>query len=223
MPDPIKVDVWSDIACPWCFIGKRKLEAGVAAFEDSNPGLEVEIEFHSFELAPDTPVDFEGSEVDFLAKFKGMPEEQVRGMLANVTAVAEEVGLKYDFDNLQHTRTVKAHQLLHLAKAHGKQIETEERLMKAYFEEGRHVGRDEDLADLAVEVGLDRDEVLKSLAADEYLPAVEADQAQAIAYGIQAVPTFVIEGKYGISGAQAPETFVEVLQKVTDEKAAASS
>jgi len=223
VPDTIKVDVWSDIACPWCFIGKRKLESGVAAFEELDSGHDVEIEYHSFELAPDTPVDFEGSEVDFLSEFKGMPEEQVRGMLANVTAVAEEVGLEYDFDALQHTRTVKAHQLLHLAKAHGKQIELEERLMKAYFEEGRHVGRDDDLADLAVEVGLDRDEALKSLAADEYLPAVEADQAQAIAYGIQAVPTFVINGKYGISGAQAPETFVEVFQKVIGEKAGASS
>lgn len=222
MPDSIKVDVWSDIGCPWCFIGKRKLEMGVADFEELNPGTEVEIEFHSFELAPDTPVDFEGSEIDFLAKFKGMPEEQVRGMLANVTAVAEEAGLHYDFDSLQHTRTVKAHQLLHLAKAHGRQIETEERLMKAYFEEGRHVGRDEDLADLAVEAGLDRDEVLKSLAADEYLSAVEADQAQAMAYGIRAVPTFVIDGKYGISGAQAPETFVEAFRKVTGEKAGAS-
>ncbi|MGK2931226.1 MAG: DsbA family oxidoreductase [Solirubrobacterales bacterium] len=219
MPDPIKVDVWSDIACPWCFIGKRKLEMGVADYEKLNPGAEVEIVFHSFELAPDTPVDFEGSESDFLVKFKGMPEEQVRGMLANLTGVAKEVGLDYDFDALQHTRTVKAHQLLHLAKAHGKQIETEERLMKAYFEEGRHVGRDEDLADLAVDVGLDRDEVLKSLAVDEYLTAVEADQAQAIAYGIQAVPTFVIDGRYGISGAQVPETFVEAFRKITDEKA----
>ena len=129
--------------------GSASSKSGVAAFEEQNPGAEVEIEFHSFELAPDTPVDFEGSEVDFLAKYKGMPEEQVLGMLANVTDVAKEVGLNYDFDALQHTRTVKAHQLLHFAKAQGKQIEAEERLMKAYFEEGRHVGRDEDLADLA--------------------------------------------------------------------------
>ena len=220
MPETIKVDVWSDIACPWCFIGKRKLESGIAAFDELNPDGEVDVEFHSFELSPDTPVDFEGSEIDFLAKFKGMPEEQVKGMLANVTTAAQEVGLNYDFDALQHTRTVKAHQLLHFAKAQGKQLETEERLMQAYFEEGRHVGRDEDLADLAVEVGLDRDEVLKSLAADEYLSAVEADQAQAVEYGIRGVPFFVIDGKYGISGAQAPETFTEVFQKITEEKAA---
>ena len=216
MSDVIKVDVWSDIACPWCYIGKRKFEAGAEGFD-------VEVEYHSFELSPDTPVDFDGSAADFLAKHKGMPIEQVRPMLAQVTAVAAEVGLDYDYDALQHTNTVKAHQLLHFAKAQGKQIEMKERLLRAYFVEGKHVGRAEDLADLAAEVGLDRDAALRSLESDEYLEAVHADQEQAMRYGIRGVPFFVIDGKYGVSGAQAPETFAQALKQVQDEHAGVAS
>jgi predicted DsbA family dithiol-disulfide isomerase len=218
MSDVIKVDVWSDIACPWCYIGKRKFEAGAEAFDG-----EVEVEYHSFELAPDTPVDFDGSEVDFLVTHKGLPAAQVQQMLAQVTNIAAEVGLAYDFDALQHTNTVKAHQLLHLAKREGKQLEMKERLLAAYFVEGRHVGRIEDLADLAAEVGLDREAVLRSLADDELLDAVRADQEQAMRYGIRGVPFFVVDGKYGVSGAQAPETFTSVLVKAASEREGAPS
>jgi predicted DsbA family dithiol-disulfide isomerase len=215
MSDVIKVDIWSDIACPWCYIGKRKFELGTAAFDG-----EVEVEYHSFELAPDTPVDFAGSEIDFLVEHKGMSAAQVKPMLDRVAGIAAEVGLDYDFDALQHTKTVKAHQLLHYAKQHGKQVETKERLLRAYFVEGRHVGRDEDLADLAADVGLDRDDALRSLQSNEFLDAVRADQDQAIQYGIQGVPFFVVDGKYGVSGAQSPETFTGVLTKVAEERAA---
>jgi predicted DsbA family dithiol-disulfide isomerase len=214
--DPIKVDIWSDIACPWCYIGKRKFEAGAAEFAG-----DVEVEYHSYELSPDTPVDFDGSEIDFLAARKGLPADQVTQMLARVTGVAESVGLHYDYDALKHTNTVKAHQVIHYAKAHGRQLEMKERLFKAYFVEGRHVGRDADLADLAAEIGLDRDEVLRSLAENEYLADVRADQAQAAAYGIQGVPFFVIDGKYGISGAQDPQVFASALAQVRDEKVSA--
>ena len=131
MSDVIKVDIWSDVACPWCYIGKRKFEAGVAAF-----GGEVEVEYHSFELAPDTPVDFDGSEIDFLVKHKGMSAAQVKPMLDRVAGIAAEVGLDYDFDALQHTKTVKAHQLLHYAKQHGKQVETTERLLRGVLRRG---------------------------------------------------------------------------------------
>ena len=216
MSDVIKVDVWSDIACPWCYIGKRKFETGAEGFD-------VEVEYHSFELSPDTPVDFEGSEIDFLVAHKGMPAEQVGPMLDQVKGIAAEVGLDYDFDALQHTNTVKAHQLLHFAKAHGKQLELKERLLRAYFVEGGHVGRDEDLADLAAEVGLDRADALRALQSNEYLEAVHADQEQAMRYGIRGVPFFVIDGKYGVSGAQAPETFAQALKQVQDERAGVAS
>ena len=214
---PIKVDVWSDIACPWCYIGKRKFEDAASRFDG-----EVEVEYHSFELSPDTPVDFEGDEVDFLAKHKGMPADQVRGMLDQVAGVAAEVGLAYDFGSLHHTNTVKAHQLLHFAKARGLQLEMTERLLAAYFVEGRHVGRVADLGDLAAEVGLDRTEVVAALESDQHLADVRADQQQAQAFGITGVPFFVLEGKYGISGAQAPEAFLGALQQVQSELATAS-
>ncbi len=210
----MKVDVWSDIACPWCFVGKRRFEKGLASLD----GVEVEVEYHSFELAPDTPVDFEGSEVNFLAHHKGMPEAQVEQMLGQMTQVAAGEGLAYDFDALQHTNTRRAHELLHLAKAEGRQAEMKERLLHAYFEQGRHVGRVEELADLAAEVGLDREKVVRELEAGTYAAAVQADIDQAMRYGIGGVPFYVIDGKYGVSGAQAPETFAAALTKAVEEK-----
>ena len=218
MSDAIKIDIWSDIACPWCYIGKRKLENGLAEYAAGENALEVEVEYHSFELSPDTPVDFEGTTISYLAERKGMPVAQVEQMLERVTGIASDVGLDYDFGHVKHTNTVKAHQLIHYAKAHGVQLEAKERLLKAYFVEGRHVGRVEDLADLAAEMGLDRDDVVRSLNADEYLPAVHADQQQAVAYGIQGVPFFVIDGRYGVSGAQEAAAFVQVLEQVGSER-----
>ncbi|MGF2947853.1 DsbA family oxidoreductase [Microbacterium alcoholitolerans] len=212
MTAPISIDIWSDIACPWCYIGKRNLEKGIAATAGGEDAPQVEVTFHSFELAPDTPVDFDGDEVDFLAGHKGMPREQVEQMLANVTGVAQKAGLEYRFDLLQHTNTVKAHELLHFAKAKGRQHDMEERLMSAYFTEGKHVGRIDDLVALAVEVGLDADEARTALESNQYLDDVRADQAQARAYGINGVPFFVIDGQYGISGAQPPEAFENVLR-----------
>jgi predicted DsbA family dithiol-disulfide isomerase len=214
----VKVDIWSDVACPWCFIGKRRFETAAAEFAASGGNLEVE--YHSFELAPDTPVDFDGSEVDFLAHHKGIPAERVGQMLGQMTELGRTEGLAYDYEALQHTNTIKAHELLHFAKARGRQLEMKERLLAAYFEEGRHVGRIDDLADLAAEIGLDRDDVVEALKSGEYLPAVEADKQQAIAYGISGVPFFVIDQKFGVAGAQDPSVFVQVLQKAWDGDAA---
>ena len=222
MTEPLKIDVWSDIACPWCYIGKRRLEAGIAAYVAGGPGRPlVEVEYHSFQLSPDTPVGFEGSVVDYLVGAKRLSEAQVHSMLERVTAIARDEGLHYDFASVRHTNTAKAHQLLHYAKAHGRQLEMKERLLRAYFVEGRHVGRPEDLADLAADVGLDRDDALRSLLDDEYLGAFDADQRLAARYGINAVPFFVIDGRYGLAGAQPAEVFAEALAKVADERASA--
>jgi predicted DsbA family dithiol-disulfide isomerase len=212
---PIKVDIWSDVQCPWCYIGKRKFEAGAAAF-----GGDVEVEYHSFELAPDTPVDFDGGPVDYLSQRKGIPAEQVTQMLANVTGIAATVGLDYDYEHVHQTNTIKAHELIHYAKAQGRQLDRKERLLKAYFVDGRHVGRIDDLADLAAEIGLDRAEVVRALTDETYLPDVKADVAQAVAYGIQGVPFFVIDGTYGVSGAQDATTFANVLEQARTEREA---
>ncbi|AMM21061.1 disulfide bond formation protein DsbA [Frondihabitans sp. PAMC 28766] len=213
---PIKVDVWSDIACPWCFIGKRKFEMAAGQFAG-----DVEVEYHSFELSPDTPVDFEGNEAEFLARHKGLPVDRAQAMLDNLAGIAGSVGLDYDFDAMHHTNTVKAHQLIHYAKSKGAQLDMKERLLSAYFEKGRHLGQTEVLADIAEEAGFDRADVVRSLESDEFLADVRADQAQAQAYGINGVPFFVFESKYGVSGAQDPAAFLEVLQTVAAEAVAA--
>ena len=221
MTEPISIDIWSDIACPWCYIGKRNLEKGLEAVSADEDAPQVTVTFHSFELSPDTPVDFDGDEIDFLSGHKGVPRTQVEQLLANVTNVAANAGLQYRFDLLQHTNTVKAHELLHFAKAEGRQHEVEGRLMSAYFTEGKHVGRIDDLVALAAEVGLDADRARAALESEQYLADVRQDQAQARAYGIQGVPFFVVDGQYGISGAQPPAAFENVIRDLWAQRSAA--
>ncbi len=212
MTHSVKVDVWSDIACPWCFVGKRRFEQAVARFDG-----EVEVEYHSFELSPETPVDYAGTEAEFLAKHKGLPTQQAEQMLAQMTELAAGEGLAYDFGRLQHANTVLAHQALHHAKAHGKQVELKERLLAAYFEQGLNLNHAEVLADLAAEVGLDREALLADLESEAHLAAVRADQEQAIEYGIGGVPFYVFDGRLAVSGAQSPDVFVSALERVVQE------
>jgi predicted DsbA family dithiol-disulfide isomerase len=212
--EPIKIDVWSDIACPWCYIGKRNLEKGLAALSVDADAPQVEVTFHSFELSPDTPIDFEGGEADYLATHKGIDAGQAQQMLERVTGIARDAGLEYRFDLLKHTNTVKAHELLHFAKEQGRQHELAERLMAAYFVEGRHLGREDELVALAEDVGLDGSAARDALTSARYLAAVRADQAQAGAYGINGVPFFVIDGRYGVSGAQPAEAFTQIVRQV---------
>lgn len=220
MTDAIKIDVWSDIACPWCYIGKRNLEKGLAAASTDDDAPVVEVEFHSFELSPDTPGDFEGGEAEYLSQHKGISADQASQMLDRVTGVANEAGLTYRFDLLKHTNTVKAHELLHFAKENGRQAELAERLMSAYFTEGRHLGREDVLVELAADSGLDADAAREALRSGRYLPSVRADQAQAAAYGINGVPFFVIDGTYGVSGAQPAEAFSQIVRQVWAERRA---
>jgi predicted DsbA family dithiol-disulfide isomerase len=217
--EPIKVDIWSDVACPWCYIGKRKLENAISAFSAEGSQTPIKVEYHRFLLNPDMPVDYEGSQTDYLAEHKGMPRDQVISMTERLVGIAASVGLKYDMEHMHMTNTVLAHQLLQYAKTQGKQVEMKERIMSAHFVEALHVGRIDVLAQLAAEVGLDRAEVMRVLESGEYLSAFEADIEQARAYGISGVPFFVIDGKYGISGAQNPETFVGAFNQVLEERA----
>ena len=212
----VKVDVWSDVACPFCYIGKRKFEAAVAA-----SGVQVEIEYHSFELSPDTPEDVTGTYAEKVAEKMGVSLDEARGMEQHLVGAARGVGLTFDYASIQLANTHKAHQLLHYAKAHGRQRELKERLLAAHFTDGRHVGQVSELGDLAAEVGLDRADAIRALEAGEYRAAVDADVAQARAYGINGVPFFVIDNRYGISGAQEPGAFAQALVQARDEKVAA--
>ncbi|QIK82343.1 DsbA family protein [Sanguibacter sp. HDW7] len=221
--EPLKIDIWSDIACPWCYLGKHRLAAGIEAFAATDAAVPVEIEYHSFELAPDTPEDFEGSEIDFLSHHKGMPAAKVEQMLGQMTEMAASEGLTMDFARLRHTKTLRAHELLHAAKAAGLQPEMLERLYEAYFAQGEHVADVDTLVRLATEVGLDGDDVRAALADERHADAVEADIEQARAFGITGVPFFVIDGRYGISGAQPGEAFAQILGQIVAERAAADA
>ena len=208
----MKVDIWSDVQCPWCFIGKRKFEDALKQFDQP-----VEVEFHSFLLNPEAEVDFPGTTAEYLSQKMGASPEQIAQMQNRLLGIASAVGLNYDLENQIQTNTTKAHELLHFAKTVGKQVQLKERLMAAHFEEARHVGRIDDLVDLASEVGIDPVAAREALESGRYHDAVEADIAQARTYGITGVPFFVIDGKYGLSGAQESSTFVEVLQKAASE------
>lgn len=214
MTNPIKIDIWSDIACPWCYIGKRRLESALQDFGDTP----VEVEYHSFELDPGAPADYPGDHAAYLAQHLGATADQVAEMDRAITKTAAAAGLDYHLDDIKVTNTGKAHQLIHFAKAQGKGAQMKERLLRAYFTKGRHVGRDADLADLAAEIGLDRDAALAALKDGRFAQAVADDKAQGAAIGVQGVPFFVVDGKYAISGAQPADLFLEALNKVKSER-----
>jgi predicted DsbA family dithiol-disulfide isomerase len=214
MSETIRVDIWSDIACPWCFLGKHRFEEGVAAFKEQHPDVEIEVESHSYELAPDTPDGYEGSEIDFLVKHKGMPREQVEQMLGQMTEMAAAEGVVFDFDRLHHANTRRAHRVLHLAKDQGLQAEMQERLFRAYFSEGREVSDPDTLAELGKEVGLDPDEVRDAFDDEELGEAVDRDITRAKMLGISGVPFFLFDSKYAVPGAQQPAAFTDVLGQV---------
>jgi predicted DsbA family dithiol-disulfide isomerase len=140
MNEPIKIDIWSDVACPWCYIGKRKLENAIQEFSAQGTQTPVEVEYHSYLLNPDMPVDYEGSQTDYLVENKGMPADQVVMMTERLKGIAASVGLNYDMEHMHMTNTVLAHQLLQYAKTQGKQVQMKERIMSAHFVEARRFG-----------------------------------------------------------------------------------
>lgn len=210
----IRIDIWSDIACPWCYIGANRFGAAVEQFKAENPEVEFEIEGHSYELAPDTPLNFEGSEIDFLVKHKGMLREQVEDMLGQMTGMAAAEGITFDFEKVAHSNTAAAHRVLHLAKSQGIYDEVLARLFKAYFEEGVNVGDPEQIAKVVEEVGLDPEEVQDAFEDESYGEAVERDITRARMLGVTGVPFYLINEKYGVSGAQQPEMFVSAFEQV---------
>ena len=207
----MKVEIWSDVVCPWCFIGKRRFEQAVAAFPHP-----VEVVYRSFELDPSAPVGGRETVVASLAQRYG-GEARVARMQEHVAGLAEEVGLRLRLDETLHTNTVDAHRLLHLALADGGpsvQHALTEALMAAYFVDVRDVSDHDVLREVAVSAGLDAHRVDEVLAGDGYRDAVVADIEQARAYGAGGVPFFVFEEAYAVSGAQPTETFAQVLDQV---------
>ena len=216
----MKVEIWSDVVCPFCYIGKRKFENALKDFAHRD---EVEVVWHSFELTPDfQPIPGESIH-ESLAKKKGVSVEEGKAMNDYMTKAAQEVGLNYDFDHTIPANTFLAHQLIHLGTHHGRQDATKERLMAAYYLEGQNVGDLDTLVKLGTEVGLDAAESRAALTAGTYAEAVRLDEYQAQQINVRGVPFFVFEDKYAVSGAQPSELFVEVLEKVWDESKPAKS
>lgn len=205
----MKIEIWSDYVCPFCYIGKRRFEAALAQFPHRD---ELEVVFKSFELDPDADRDSDVKSPEMLMKKYGMSREQVDANLAHLTEQAREVGLEYHLAEAIQTNTFDAHRLTWFAAEHGKMDEMAERLLRAHFTETKHIGDRETLANLAADIGLDREQVLDMLAAGEYADEVRADEQEAQQLGIRGVPFFVIDRRYAVSGAQPTEVFLQALE-----------
>ncbi|MEH7386219.1 DsbA family oxidoreductase [Bacillus sp. JJ1521] len=212
----MKIEVWSDFVCPFCYVGKRRLEEALAQFPNRD---QVEVEFKSFELDPNAKLYSGQSIHELLASKYGTSVEQARQMNENVGQQATGVGLKYDFDKMKHTNTFDAHRLVKYAATVGKEKEMTEILLHSYFEEGKLISDHEVLADLAESVGVDRQSALDVLKdAKKFANDVRIDESIAQQIGVTGVPFFVINQKYSISGAQPTSTFLGALQQVWKEE-----
>jgi predicted DsbA family dithiol-disulfide isomerase len=206
----MKIEVWSDVVCPWCYIGKRRLEGALAHFEHRD---DVELVWRSFELDPNAPAKRTVSTAELLAIKYGMSAEQVAASQASITTLAAQEGLDYRLDAAQSGNTFDAHRLIHLAAEHGRQDAAKERLMAGYFTAAEPVGDRATLVRLGAEIGLDGDVVRGMLDSDAYADAVRADEAEARALGISGVPFFVLDRRYGISGAQSADLLLQALEQ----------
>jgi predicted DsbA family dithiol-disulfide isomerase len=208
------VEIWSDVMCPFCYIGKRKFEQALSQFPNRDG---IRVVWKSFQLNPDMPTDPETSINQYLANVKGWSLEQAEQMNDRVTAKAKEVGLTYHFDKAVVANSWDAHRLIQLAKTKGLGDAAEERLFKAYFTEGRNTADHATLLELGNDVGLSTGEVSALLASDQYAQAVDQDLYEARQIGVRGVPFFVMNHKYAVSGAQQPETFLSALQTAWSE------
>lgn len=211
----MKIEIWSDVVCPFCYIGKRKFENALIDFEGRD---QVEIVWKSFQLDPDLQAIPGQSAHNWLGKRKGTTEAEGRKMNDQMTAIAREVGLEYNFDIAVVSNTMDSHRLLHLAEEHGVQGAMKERLFRAYYTEGKDIGDHSTLVALGTELNIPASEIKAMLESDLYRNEVEHDQVQASQIGVQGVPFFVFNNKYAVSGAQPTHHFKEVLEKVWKEE-----
>jgi predicted DsbA family dithiol-disulfide isomerase len=203
------VEIWSDIACPWCYVGKKRFESALASFAHAD---EVNVTWRSFELDPEAPADRGLPHDELIARKYGRSLEEVHQMDAQLTAVAAAEGIEMKLADARSGNTFDGHRLVHLAKAHGRGEEMKERLFQAYFTEGKLVADHETLLAAAVEVGLPEDEVREVLLTERFAEEVREDELIAQSAGISAVPCFVIDRKLGASGAQPPEELLRFLE-----------
>ena len=210
----MQVEIWSDIVCPWCYIGKRRFEAALAAFDGRD---DVSVRYRSFELAPDQVADIDQPLAEMLASKLGVSLEQARAMNERVTTIAAEEGLIYQLDRARPANTFDAHRVTHLAAEAGIQDAVVERLHAGYFNEGAQIGDRDVLSHLASEAGLVSEIVRSTLDSGRFTEEVRADEALARQLGISGVPFFVFDRRYGVSGAQGVHVLLATLERAARE------
>jgi predicted DsbA family dithiol-disulfide isomerase len=208
------VEIWSDVVCPWCYVGKRQFEEALGRFGHAD---EVSVSWRSFELDPSSPAEVGMSMDRILERKYGMSADQAQAANRQMTSLAAGLGLEYHLDRVRAGNTFDAHRLIHLAATHGLGGAMKERLLAAYFTEGRPVGDHVTLVELAGEVGLDETEVGEMLAGDAFSSGVRADEARATALGATGVPFFVIDETYGVAGAQGADALLGALERAWTE------
>ncbi|WP_432710075.1 DsbA family oxidoreductase [Pedobacter sp.] len=213
--DKMQVEIWSDVMCPFCYIGKRKFEQALAQFPEQE---HIEVIWKSYQLAPDLVTDPKTNIHQYLAKHKGMSVEEAKGLNEYVTRMAAEVGLVYKLDQAVVANSFDAHRFSHFAKQFNKQLEAEERLFQAYFTEGKNIDDHDTLLQLGTEIGLDATLLDIALKNGSYTDEVRSDIYEAQQVGVRGVPFFVLDSKYSISGAQDSKTFLQALTQAYNER-----
>ncbi|MCG2430419.1 DsbA family oxidoreductase [Aequorivita xiaoshiensis] len=210
----MKIEIWSDVMCPFCYIGKRNFETALEQFEHKN---ELEVVWKSYQLDSNIPEEPKDSYQDYLVKNKGMSQEQVKGMLDNVTLSAKQVGLEYNFDKAVMVNSLNAHKFIQFAKTKGLGDQAEEKLFLAFFTEGKNIADIDTLVQIGKELELGEAEVKAALNDEKFVSLFKQDIQEARELGVQGVPFFVLDRKYGVSGAQPPQAFLENLEVAFDE------
>ena len=209
----MRIEVWSDVVCPWCYIGKRNLEAALRSFEHADA---VEVVWRSYELDPTGPRQRSGSYVERIARKYGIDVGAARASMARMVSAGAEAGVDLRFETLRAGNTFDAHRLLHHAREVGVQHELKERLFAATFTEGEPIGDPDTLVRLAADVGIAPDDARRALEEGRFADAVRADEAEAEDVGVQGVPYFVVDRRFAVPGAQAPDVFLRVLDRAWD-------
>ena len=213
---PLALEIWSDVVCPWCYVGKRRLEAALEMLPDRD---DVEVRWRSFQLDPEAPLVRDVPADEHLAAKYGMSVEDARALNEQMTELAAGEGLEYHLDRTRGGNTFDAHRLIQLGAARGVQDAVKERLMRGYFTEGEEVSDHETLVRLGADAGLDPDEARAALESDAYADDVRGDEALARRMGIRGVPYFVLNRRFGVSGAQPAELLVQAFERARQEAA----
>ncbi|GAB3066415.1 DsbA family oxidoreductase [Salinicoccus sesuvii] len=211
----MKIEIWSDVACPFCYIGKRNFETALSQFDEAN---QVEVIYKSFRLDPTAPKQPEETSVELLAKKYGTSVEEAKQMNVQITEAARAIGLEFNLDTVIPSNTMDAHRLVKLAKTEEKEASALEQLYKAYFIDNRNVADKETLLEIASEIGIETSNVESMLPTDDYKEAVISDHNESKQLGVQGVPYVVFNRKYSVSGAQPAEKFLEALKQVQMEE-----